>query len=165
LIAVLFGTGIRRAEAVGLDLKDFDAQTGELRVRHAKGSKQRIVYASNGAGLWLAEWIVIRGQEPGPLFCAVKKGGQVALGRLSTQAIYSIVLKRTDQAQLEHVVPHDARRTFATNLFKNGIDSIIIAELLGHASVDGARRYDRRPESAKRKAAAMLHIPYGGTKA
>jgi len=159
LIGVLFGTGIRRAEACGLDLEDFDAETGELRVRHAKGSKQRIVYASNGAGTWLEGWIQIRGQEPGPLFCAVKKGGRVELGRLSTQAIYSALQKRAAAAGIEHLSPHDLRRTNITQLLEAGADALIVSRLAGHASVETTRLYDRRPESAKRSAAGMLHVP------
>ena len=162
LIAVLFGTGIRRAEACGLDLEDLDPESSELRVRHAKGSKQRVVYASNGAGAWLRDWIETRGQEPGPLFVPVAKGGRLELRRLSTQAIYAALAKRARQAGVEDVSPHDLRRSNITQLLEAGADVLVVSRLAGHASVQTTSRYDRRGEAAKRTAAGMLHVPYRG---
>lgn len=67
LIAVLYGCGLRRSEAVGLDLADYDRTSGEVR---GKGGKQRIVYAEGGAADALDAWLKKRGRRDpkGPLF-------------------------------------------------------------------------------------------------
>ena len=162
LIAILYGTGIRRAEAVGLDLEDFDPETGELRVLRGKGAKDRIVYVANGASKWLTDWLGIRGPDAGPLFLPVAKGGRVERRRLTTQAIYTALQKRARQAGVGVVSPHDLRRTNITQLLEAGADLLVVSRLAGHASVQTTSRYDRRGEAAKRTAAGMLHVPYRG---
>jgi integrase len=159
LLAILFGTGVRRGEVVGLDLADFDPQTGQLKVRKGKGRKDRIVYCENSGGAWLKKWISIRGEEPGPLLLPIAKDGAVGTRRLSTQAIYSTLQKRAAQAGIAHLSPHDLRRTCITELLTMGADALVVSRLAGHASVQTTMRYDLRPESAKRSAAGLLHMP------
>ena len=65
LIAVLYGGGLRRSEVVALDLADYLPETAELRIRHGKGQKGRVCYATNGAKLALDAWLVARGSEQG----------------------------------------------------------------------------------------------------
>src|SRR5262249_30550465 len=57
LLAVLYGGGVRRAEAVALDVSDYDPTTGALAIRHGKGRQQRIVYATNGSRAALDAWL------------------------------------------------------------------------------------------------------------
>jgi site-specific recombinase XerD len=74
LIAVLYGAGLRRSESVGLDLSDFNVETGELVIRRAKGRKDRLGCATNGSADALKDWLVARGSDPGPLSCNINKG-------------------------------------------------------------------------------------------
>jgi site-specific recombinase XerD len=160
LLAILYAAGLRRSEAVGLDIADMDTTTGALTVRRGKGNKDRIVYATGGAADALADWLVVRGDAEGPLFVPVNKGGRVADHRLTGQAVLGILQRRARQAGVTHVRPHDLRRTFVGDLLDAGADISTVQRLAGHATVETTARYDRRGEATKAKAASLLHVPY-----
>jgi site-specific recombinase XerD len=158
LIGVLY-SGLRRAEVVTLDLADFDPETRTLRVK-GKRRKERMVPVVNGAALALADWLLIRGTEPGPLFLPTTRGGKVRRHRLTAQTVYDLLRRRASEAGLESLSPHDFRRTVAGDLLDSGADVITVQRILGHESADTTGRYDRRPESAKSRAMNKLHLPY-----
>jgi site-specific recombinase XerD len=159
----MYGTGIRRASVVKLDVADYDRETGTLRVRNAKRNKEYLAYmAQDGARRALADWLAVRGDEPGPLFWPINKVGNMTNRQLSTQAIYNVLLKRAREAGIDRFSPHDLRRTLAGDLLDAGADIVTVQKLLGHANVDTTARYDRRPEETKRKAASLIHVPYRG---
>lgn len=159
IIGLLYSCGLRRAELVGLDVADYDAEAGTLVVR-GKRNKERLAYVVTGAAEALADWLTIRGDEPGALFWPIRKGGHVKQGRLTTQAIYHILTVRAEQAGVKELSPHDFRRTFVSDLLTEGADIAIVQRLAGHASVTTTARYDHRPEQAKRAAVNKLHVPY-----
>jgi integrase len=165
LLAMLYATGARRAEACGLDLSDFTLETGELKIRRGKGGKARLVYILNGANAWLRDWLELRGAAPGPLFLPVGKSGRIGTGRLSTQAVYALLAKRARQAGIEDVSPHDLRRSCVTGLLEAGVDLLTVSHLAGHSSPTTTARYDKRGEVAKRSGAGMLFVPYRGATA
>jgi site-specific recombinase XerD len=161
LLALLLGAGLRRSEAVGLDLGDYDADTGELRIRHGKGGRTRTVYATNGAKEALAAWLDVRGDQAGPLLLAVGRNDEPHHGRrLTGQAIYTILERLRFHARVKPFSPHDCRRSFITSLLGAGASIAVVQKLAGHASVNTTARYDRSEEDAKRKAAEMLHLPF-----
>jgi len=163
LLAVLYGCGLRRAEAVGLDVEDYTAETGELRVRAGKGNKDRIVWASSGARAALDTWIMIRGTEVGPLFWPIRKGGRhMYQRRMTTHALYLALKRRAEAAGVAHFTPHDLRRTFISDLLDAGADISTVQQLAGHANVTTTQRYDRRGDAVKAKAVELLHVPYSG---
>jgi len=161
IIGVMYVGGLRRAEVVALDLDDYDPETGRLVVR-GKRKKERTAYLENGSGRALMDWISVRGNEPGALFYPIRKGGEILPGSMTTQAIYNMLNKRGDKANVADFSPHDLRRTFVSDHLAAGTDIAIVAKLAGHASVTTTARYDRRPEEAKREAAGRLHLPYRG---
>ncbi len=162
LLALLYGGGLRRSEAVALDLVDYDPETGQLTIRVAKGGKSRVAWVTNGATLALADWLAVRGDEPGPLFTAIGKGGRLSLDRLSGQAVHVMLRKRAKQAGVAHLSPHDLRRSFVSHLLDAGADITTVAKMAGHASVTTTARYDRRGEVAKQRASELLVVPYAG---
>jgi integrase len=160
LFAVLYIGGLRRDEVANLDREDYNLDTGELVIRSGKGNKARAVYVANGAGHAMRDWLAARGDEPGPLFLAVNKGGKITPGRMTGQAVYSILTRRGIAAGIAAFHPHDLRRSFISDLLDAGADIATVAALAGHSSVTTTARYDRRGEVAKVKAAGLLHLPY-----
>jgi site-specific recombinase XerD len=158
LLASLYGGGLRRAEAVGLDLDAYGLAEQTLTVL-GKGNKERLVYLPPGASLALDRWLELRGRSDGPLFLPINKGGRLGWRRLSEQAVLGVLRKRADAAGLAACSPHDLRRTAASDLFDAGVDVGVVRRILGHANVATTLRYDRRGEEAKRRAAAVLHVP------
>ncbi len=134
MIALLYSTGMRRSELAALDVADYDEVTGELRVRRGKGRKERLVYAVGGAAAALADWLDLRGTEPGALFCPVNKGGRIAAKRITAQAVYNALCKRVAEAKLtKPLSPHDMRRTF-----------VVMCTKCGHENVVGRREIEAR---------------------
>jgi site-specific recombinase XerD len=153
------GGGLRRSEVAILDLSDYDSLSGQMRIV-GKGNKERTCYIVNGAADAMADWLTIRGDEPGPLFIPINKGGKLAFRSMSNQAIYYILKRRAAKAGVENITPHDLRRTFISNLLEAGVDIATISQIVGHQDVKTTAQYDRRPEEAKKKAIERLSIPY-----
>ena len=160
MIALLYAGGLRRSEVVALDLDDYGRETGEVRIRRAKGNRDRLVYCSAGAQAALGDWLAHRGPAPGPLFSRVSQGGRVVPGRPSNDVVWHVVRKRAQQAGIPPVGPHSLRRSFITHLMEAGADVGTVQRLAGHANVQTTLRYDRRGESAKKQAASLLHVPW-----
>ena len=158
LLAILYAGGLRRSEAVSLDLEDYEA--GAVRVRHGKGNKARQVYLSEGAQKALESWLGLRGSEAGPLFLPVNKGGKVISRRLTAQAIFKALGVRALRAGVASFTPHDLRRSFVGDLLEAGADISTVQKLAGHSKTETTQRYDRRGEETKKKASALLHVPF-----
>lgn len=161
LLACLYGLGLRRAEAAAATVADLDLEAGELLV-HGKGRRERRLPVTNGSRQALADWLAVRGDEPGPLFRAVNKGGRVQDGGMTGRAIAKRVAALATRAGLGSLSPHALRRSFATQLLRQGNDVLAVQRLMGHASTNTTSRYDRRGDDAARTAAATLAVPYQG---
>src|SRR5215216_3296866 len=98
VLAVLFVGGLRRAEAVALDVEHYEPVSGHLMVT-GKGRRQRRTALPAGGRRAMTAWLEVRGfEEDGPLFCPIDKAGRVTIRRLSTQAIYALVDRRARKA-------------------------------------------------------------------
>jgi integrase/recombinase XerC len=139
LFTLLYGCGLRIAEALALNVRDAPLPGGEAPLRvTGKGSKQRIVpvlpVVRAAVGAWLDHH---PDRAPGaPLFIGARGG-----------RLHAAVAQRTMRQfrQLtglpEHATPHALRHSFATHLLANGADLRAIQELLGHASLSTTQRY------------------------
>jgi integrase/recombinase XerD len=144
LLEVLYGTGARISEAVGLDVDDIDDVDGTVLLR-GKGSKERLVPLGSYAREALAAYVVRARPE---LVAAGSKaiGGALFLnargGRLSRQSAWTVLAKAADRAGVHRdVSPHTLRHSFATHLLDGGADVRVVQELLGHASVTTTQIY------------------------
>lgn len=163
IIALAWSTGLRRDEISRIELTDLTNQTQDsvdIQIL-GKGEKVRAVYVNDGAMAALLDWIDLRGSESGRLFVEVNKAGKIGAGKLSGEALRKMLEKRSQEAQLSKPITwHDFRRTFAGNLWDAKIDGVTIQKLMGHASQNQTAKYDRRPESTRRAAVKVLHVPY-----
>lgn len=165
LLALLYGGGLRRAEIVSLDLADLEPSGPTLRVK-GKGNKQRALPLATNVLDVLNRWLHVRGDEPGRLFVPVRKGGRVELRDrhgvprvMSGQAVLMILRNLAQRSGVARFSPHDARRTFISDLLDAGADLSTVQQLAGHAQVTTTARYDRRGEHVRRRAVGLLHVP------
>jgi site-specific recombinase XerD len=91
LLAVLYAAGLRRSEAVALDLADYGQESGVLTVRSGKGRRARTGHATNGAKTALNAWVVKRGGEAGPFFLPIHRSGAIQGRRMTDQSVLSIL--------------------------------------------------------------------------
>lgn len=147
ILEVLYGTGVRISELVGLSLGDVDLVAARMRV-FGKGSKERVVPIGRHAGLALEAWL----DEPGRPRMVPRqwrrRGDAEALflnqrgGRLSRQGAWGVVTRWGDAVGLgERLTPHVLRHSCATHMVDHGADLRIVQELLGHASVSTTQVY------------------------
>ena len=157
--ALMFGCGLRRAEAVAVQVTDYDPESGALRII-GKGNKERTVYAMNGGRAAVNAWITRRGDTPGPLLTPVSQTGAIDVRPMTAQAVMMRLKRRAKLANIAECSPHDLRRSFVSTALESGADLAMVQALAGHASPTTTARYDRRPETAKAEAAKLVHVPF-----
>ena len=137
ILELLYSSGIRVSELVGLNLKQLDLDLGIVRVM-GKRKKERIAPVGSKAMESLRAYLKERGdmEEEEPLF--VNRRG----GRLTSRSVGRLVKKYTKRAGIfRNISPHTLRHTFATHLLDSGADIREIQEMLGHASLSTTQRY------------------------
>jgi len=135
ILELLYATGVRVSELVGLDLDALDRTDRTVRVL-GKGRKERIVPFGVKAAQALEAWLDRRGEQGGPVFTSAR--GR----RLGVRAVHTIVRRSARAAGIvRRVSPHTLRHTFATHLLDKGADLRMIQELLGHSRLSTTQRY------------------------
>lgn len=140
LAEVLYGSGLRVSEALGLDLDDVDLSSSVVRVM-GKGSKERVSPLSDAGRERLKRYLAVRGEfNAGCTELALFLGDRGA--RLQRRQANRILERLAKLAGLpEHVHPHMLRHSFATHLLESGADLRSVQELLGHARLTTTQRY------------------------
>jgi integrase/recombinase XerD len=143
LLEVLYGTGARISEAVGLDVDGLDLEEGTVLLR-GKGSKERMVPVGSFAQEAVNAYLVRA--RPELVSTSSASGGALFLnargGRLSRQSAWAVLAKAAERAGVTRdVSPHTLRHSFATHLLDGGADVRVVQELLGHASVTTTQVY------------------------
>ncbi|WP_394222757.1 tyrosine-type recombinase/integrase [Alteromonas gracilis] len=161
IISLLAGSGLRRDELVNIKLKDYDSSLRKFVVT-GKGNKERTVDIPPNTCKRLNEWIdKYRGALPGYIFCSINKWGQMNISDnspLSGNAIYDLLKKRTKELSHDHVRPHGLRRFCGTNMLKNGIDLVVVRDVLGHNSISTTQIYIENDEAELQKAVELNDI-------
>lgn len=164
IISLLYGAGLRREEAVSLNRDDLTWKRDAviIRVRKAKGDREREVPLmggpEKGAAKILRVWLRTR-EGPEGILCAIDRVTQTQGKRLSAQSVYAVLERRSRQAGIECVRPHDLRRSFATKMLLKNTDINQVRLMLGHSQIETTKRYDVRPFAELIKAAAAVDFP------
>ncbi|MCF8029646.1 MAG: tyrosine recombinase XerC [Desulfohalobiaceae bacterium] len=140
LSELLYGSGLRISEALGLDLGDVDPGRGILRVQ-GKGKKERLVPLTNKSLERLRAYLEIRqafGPDSGETALFLGQRGK----RLQRRQANRIISRLSSSAGVqESISPHTLRHSFATHLLEGGADLRSVQELLGHARLSATQRY------------------------
>ncbi len=146
-LEVLYGTGLRISELVGLSLADVDLDAGLLRA-FGKGAKERIVPLGSHATRALVAWLGPGGRADLEPHRWAHRGDEEALllntrgGRLSRQGAWIVVRRAGERVGLAaRLSPHVLRHSCATHMLDHGADIRTVQELLGHASISTTQVY------------------------
>jgi len=168
ILEVLYGTGVRISELVGLSLADLDLESGSLRA-FGKGAKERIVPLVGMAREAVLDWLSPSGRPAVEPERWARRGDAEAVflnargGRLSRQGAWGVVRRYGERVGLgERLTPHVLRHSCATHLLDHGADIRVVQELLGHASISTTQVYTLVSTERLRAAWAAAH-PRAGT--
>jgi integrase/recombinase XerC len=157
ILEMLYASGLRVSELVGLDLGQVNLDTKEIRVR-GKRSKERVVLMGAPAARALAAYL----QAGRPELLGRSRGSAVFIsrdgGRLLARRVQKILEKHARAAGIQRRVhPHMLRHTFATHLLDGGADLRVVQELLGHADLSSTQVYTHVSRSQARKVYLAAH--------
>ncbi|GAA1053283.1 site-specific tyrosine recombinase XerD [Dietzia natronolimnaea] len=144
MLELLYATGARAAELVGLDVDDLDGLDlpgGGTVILRGKGGKERVVPvgrpACDAVGAYLVRARPALAVRGGPALFLNARGG-----RITRQSLWNVVAAAAERASVgTDVSPHSFRHSFATHLLDGGADIRVVQELLGHASVTTTQVY------------------------
>ena len=161
LLSLFLGTGIRVSECVGMNLNDVDFENNAFVVTR-KGGNQVVLYFSPEVADALAEYVEERknvetlpGHEDAFFLSLQRK-------RITQRAVQNLVKKYAAVAAplKPKISPHKLRSTYATNLYNETGDIYLVADVLGHSSVDTTRKhYADMTDARRRMAAEHVHLP------
>ncbi len=140
MLELLYGTGMRVSELLGLDLDDLQFELGYLQCE-GKGERARIIPVSSVAQSFVERYIQqarngLGGRETEALFLNGRGG------RLSRQGFWKMIKRRAKLAGIDkEITPHVLRHSFATHLLENGADLRAIQQMLGHADLATTQVY------------------------
>jgi len=141
MLEVLYATGLRVSELIGLRAEDLDMHVGIVTC-FGKGSKERLVPLGEVARSWVQRYLAearpaMAGPRPVPFLFVSRRGA-----RLSRMGVWGIVRRHAVTAGVERILtPHVMRHSFATHLLEGGADLRSIQELLGHSSLTTTQVY------------------------
>lgn len=160
IMELLYSTGIRRKEVLGLDVEDIDLDSGFLMVREGKGKKDRVVPLGKVACRYIETYLngirpefLKRCPDPKTpaLFPSTRSD------RLRRNALNEMIRKYGRRADLRHVSPHTFRHSCATALIRNRADIRHVQEMLGHAKLTTTQDYILLTRTDLKEAHSRFH--------
>jgi site-specific recombinase XerD len=145
IVELLFSSGLRVSELVGLDRDHINLKRREFMVR-GKGQKDRPIFISAQAADWIGQYLDKRQDNVRPLFIRYSGSKQVDLSgnfhRLTARSVQRMVARYARLAGItKHVSPHTLRHSFATDLLMNGADLRSVQAMLGHSNIATTQIY------------------------
>ena len=145
ILELLFSSGLRVSELVGLDREHINLKRREFMVR-GKGQKDRPVFISPEAAKWIEHYLSKREDTTKPLFIRYSGRKIVDLSgnfhRLTVRSVQRMVSRYALLAGItKHVSPHTLRHSFATDLLMNGADLRSVQAMLGHSNISTTQIY------------------------
>ncbi len=145
ILELLFSSGLRVSELVGLDRDHINLKRKEFMVR-GKGQKDRPIFISDEAAHWVGKYLEMRTDNAKPLFMRYSGNKQVNLDgnfyRLTARSVQRLVSRYALLAGItKHVSPHTLRHSFATDLLMNGADIRSVQAMLGHSNISTTQIY------------------------
>ena len=155
MLEVLYGTGIRVGELVGLDCGDVDVHNRTIRVL-GKGSKERVIPLGNAAERAVLHWLDdvrprIARDDTEALFVGTR--GK----RIDPRQVRRVVDAAGKEAGTEHLSPHSLRHSAATHLLEGGADLRVVQEGLGHSSLQTTQIYTHVSAERLKKVYQQVH--------
>lgn len=168
ILEVLFSTGLRVSELVGLNRDTVDTKRREFGVI-GKGRRPRVVFLSQRAAMWLERYLVTRSDHWPPLFIRYS-GSQPAISskgeemRLTVRSVQRLVRKYVRQVRLPvEATVHTLRHSFATDLLQGGAGLREVQELLGHKNIATTQIYTHVTNLQLRQVHEKYHSRASGT--
>ena len=156
MLTLMLGTGIRVSECVGLNVEDIDMNQGNFRVTR-KGGNRSILYMPSEVYEIMCDYLEYRNSldvETNALFLSMQNK------RIGVRSVELLVKKYANiSTPLKHITPHKLRSTFGTNLYRETNDIYVVAEVLGHSSIETTKRhYAALDEDIKKQAASVVRL-------
>jgi site-specific recombinase XerD len=145
ILELLFASGLRVSELVGLNRDHINLKRREFMVR-GKGEKDRLVFVSEEAAEWINQYLSKRSDNTKPLFIRYSGTKKVDLSgnysRLTARSVQRLVARYALMAGItKHVSPHTMRHSFGTDLLMNGADLRTVQVMLGHSNIATTQIY------------------------
>lgn len=161
ILELLFASGLRVSELVGLDRDHINLKRREFMVR-GKGQKDRLVFVSEEAAEWIRKYLDKRTDNTKPLFIRYSGSKKVDLSgnyhRLTTRSVQRLVARYALAAGItKHVSPHTMRHSFGTDLLMNGADLRTIQVMLGHSNISTTQIYTHITDPHLKSAYEKFH--------
>jgi site-specific recombinase XerD len=169
LISLLYETGLRIGEALALRPKDLNVEDGTIRILHGKGDRSRTIHLPETLVPRIELWLERRKTERGinkraPVFCTIRKGPSetskkgLALNDIYVRELIHRLARKADIGKRVH--PHCLRRSFASQLIRQGVEIDRIQQLLGHSDLQTTGLYlrDINPKGAIQAAREMPSV-------
>lgn len=154
IILTLLDTGVRASELCDLQIRDYEADSGQLYIRHGKGNKRRVVYLGQRARLHLWRYMADR-QDARPADPLFASRTNTRLDRTNLRHMLNII---AGQAKVTDVHPHRFRHTFAITFLRNGGNTFALQKLLGHSELSTVLKYVRLAETDIKAAQATASV-------
>lgn len=142
MIELLYATGMRVSELVGLSRRDVDLDSGCI-TAHGKGGKDRVIPMGEYANAWLRRYMetsrpeLMQRCEESPVLFTTRRGGG-----MTRQGFWKNIKRYAIAAGIRKALsPHKLRHTFATHLLSHGADLLAVQEMLGHADISSTQIY------------------------